>query len=67
MTALHHAVISTENECVKMLLDCKAPVDSRDGEGRTPLLIATISGLETIAMTLISHGADVNAQDYRER
>lgn len=67
MTVLHYAVSSGDNSCVKILLDNNAPADLRDGEGRTPLLLAIINGHDKIAMTLILHGVDVNAQDYRER
>ena len=52
---------------MKLLLENSSPVDLRDGEGRTPLLISIINGYEKIAMTLILHGVDVNANDYKER
>jgi len=67
MTALHYAVSSGENECVKLLLENNSPVDLRDGEGRTPLLTAIMNGYEKIAMTIILHGVDVNSSDYKER
>ncbi|XP_066931292.1 ankycorbin-like isoform X3 [Clytia hemisphaerica] len=67
MTALHYAVASGENECVKLLINNNSPVDLRDGEGRTPLLTAIMNGYEKIAMALVLHGVDVNAPDYKER
>ena len=67
MAAIHYAVASGDNECVKLLLENNSPVDLRDGEGRTPLLTAIINGYEKIAMSLILHGVDVNANDYKER
>ena len=40
-----------------------APLESRDAENRTPLLLATHANLLEIARALISAGADVNAKD----
>lgn len=40
-----------------------APLEARDGSGRTPVLAATQGGHAAVARLLIKHGADVNAQD----
>ena len=40
-----------------------APLEKRDDENRTPLLLATHANLVEIARALISAGADVNAKD----
>jgi ankyrin repeat protein len=40
-----------------------APLETRDAESRTPLLLATRANLVEIARALISAGADVNAKD----
>jgi ankyrin repeat protein len=40
-----------------------ARVDARDGQGRTPLLLATHGNHVAVAQALIAAGADVNAKD----
>ena len=48
---------------LKRLLDGGAPVDARDGRGRTALLAATHADKVEAARLLIERGADVNAKD----
>jgi hypothetical protein len=48
---------------VERLLGEGAKVDVRDGDGRTPLLLATRANHIAVARTLIEAGADVNAKD----
>lgn len=48
---------------LKKLLDRKIPLDSRDAQGRTALLIATQNNAIQAANLLINAGADVNAKD----
>jgi ankyrin repeat protein len=48
---------------LQRLLDAGAPVDSRDAQGRTPLLAATHANRVDAARLLIDRGADVNAKD----
>ncbi len=45
------------------LLDAGTPVDSRDTQGRTALLLATHANQVAAARVLIARGADVNAKD----
>lgn len=48
---------------VQRLLASGAPVDQRDGQGRTALLLATHGNHVAAARALIEAGADVNAKD----
>ena len=45
------------------LLDAGTPVDSRDAQGRTALLVATDANRLDAARVLIARGANVNARD----
>ena len=48
---------------VRTLLERGAQIDSRDGQGRTALLIAMHGNHVDAARVLIDAGADVNAKD----
>jgi ankyrin repeat protein len=48
---------------VERLVHAGARVDPRDGQGRTPLLLATHGNHVAVARVLIGAGADVNAKD----
>lgn len=48
---------------VEMLLRAGAKVDPRDGNQRTPLMLATHANHAAVAKALIAAGADVNAKD----
>lgn len=48
---------------VQRLLDQGAPLDARDAQGRTALLVATQANQVQAAQALIAAGADVNAKD----
>ena len=63
MSALHCAVLSGEAACIKLLLDNNSPLDLKDDNNRTPLLLAISESNEKIATTLILHGADINLSD----
>ena len=45
------------------LVAAGAPLETRDAENRTPLLLATRASLVDVARVLIGAGADVNAKD----
>ena len=61
LTALHHAVRQGHVEAVLALLDGGAEIDSRTGDGTTPLLLATLNGQWDLASILIEKGGDPNA------
>lgn len=48
---------------LRRLLDAGVPVDARDAEGRSALLVATRANRVEAARLLIQRGADVNAKD----
>lgn len=50
-------------EVVRLLLERGASIETRDEDGRTPLMATSIRGRVTLASFLIEQGANVNAQD----
>jgi hypothetical protein len=66
-TPLHLAVIGGHLEVARMLLECKAEVNSRNEEGSTPLLIVSSKGnLDTLRL-LLTYGADASVSDNKGR
>jgi hypothetical protein len=61
--ALHRAATQGDLATLRRLLDAGTPVDVRDAQGRTALLLATHADQPQAARLLIERGADVNAQD----
>jgi ankyrin repeat protein len=61
--ALHQAATHGDARQVTALLERGAPLEARDGEGRTPLLAAVRQRRADTARVLILAGADVNAKD----
>jgi len=61
--ALLRAAARGDSAAVEKLLRAGAPVDPRDGQSRTPLLLATHGNHVAVARALIAAGADVNAKD----
>lgn len=58
MTALHHASLCTESaDCVNLLIDSGAPVDSEDSQHWTPLHWAAKSGAADTVNRLLEAGA----------
>ncbi|QKX60890.1 uncharacterized protein TRUGW13939_08036 [Talaromyces rugulosus] len=57
--ALHRAVITGNEDIVKVLLQHQADVDSRDKNGRTALDLAIDAGHVAIVQILLAHGADI--------
>ncbi|MGW4232931.1 ankyrin repeat domain-containing protein [Streptomyces sp. NPDC004980] len=51
---------------VRTALDAGAPVDTRDEELRSPLLLASLGGHVEAARVLVAAGADPDAQDARQ-
>lgn len=67
-TVLHAAVEQQRLSDLQALLkttDGLRLLESRDPQGRTPLLWATVLGHAKMAEALIAAGADVNAQDHQ--
>jgi hypothetical protein len=48
---------------VRMLLDKRAPIDARDENGRTALMLAVLHGQSDAVDVLLARGADPNAAD----
>ncbi|CRG90969.1 hypothetical protein PISL3812_08017 [Talaromyces islandicus] len=57
--ALHRAVITGNEDIVKVLLQHQADVNSRDKNGRTALDLAIDVGHVAIVQILLAHGADI--------
>ena len=60
---LHDAAADNDVTRLQRLLKQGAGVNSRDGQGRTALLVATHENQVAAAKALIEAGADVNAKD----
>ncbi|KAK6499967.1 hypothetical protein TWF481_010324 [Arthrobotrys musiformis] len=56
-------VVKSEQVKVKPLIDMEA----RDGEGRTPLLLAVASGQASVVKLLINRGADLESKDKSDQ
>jgi ankyrin repeat protein len=65
---VHWAAAQGDLELVKALVEeGKTPVDIRDRDGRTPLLVAAAGGTTTVIGYLVSQGADLGAVDKAGR
>lgn len=63
-TLLHKAIIYSEDcQLISLLLKSGIDVNTKDEEGKTPLICAVRSSHPSIIKLLLSHGADVNATD----
>ncbi|MFO3723400.1 ankyrin repeat domain-containing protein [Pseudomonas sp. HLMP] len=62
-TRLHGAAQRGDTAAITQLLDQGAPLEARDAQGRTALLVATQANQVQAAKALIEAGADVNAKD----
>ena len=58
---LHPASESGNTSLVQFVLDSGVDIDSRDDTGRTPLMIASRNGYDSVIELLIVYGADVRA------
>jgi len=63
---LFDAAAQNDVEQIREAINSGLPVDLRNGEGRTALLIATRANAVHAARSLIDLGADVNAKDHIE-
>lgn len=57
---------SNHPECALMLLEMCVEVDARDGDGRTPLMVAASHGQLAVVRAFQQAGADVNACDNQK-
>ncbi|MDJ1136419.1 ankyrin repeat domain-containing protein [Streptomyces iconiensis] len=64
--ALLKAAEDGDDKAVRAALKAGARVDTRDGKGRTPLLLAVLGDHVGAARALVEVGADPDAQDERE-
>jgi ankyrin repeat protein len=62
---LHWAAVIDRTGTAERLIDQGIPVDARDGEGRTPLMVAAAFDSVSVAKLLLSRGADPLARDAR--
>jgi ankyrin repeat protein len=62
-TGLHFAVRFRQLECLRVFLDCDAPLDATNGDDRTALHDALETGFSAAAQLMIAAGAhiDINA------
>lgn len=65
-TALHHAAYNGHTATVLFLIKQGATLDSRDHEGKTPLIHACTGPFPETVQALIKAGADVNAKGTAE-
>lgn len=61
---LHWAAIQDQSDVIDVLVRAGRAVDSRDDEGRTPLMSAAAFGSNLAAKTLLALGADIDARDH---
>ena len=62
-TASHVAVDGKHADVVQVLIDAGADIETKNDEGRSPLLAASLSGEFTIVTKLVEAGADVRDTD----
>ena len=63
VTTLHEAARSGNRKLVKMLIDAKTIVDSKDTHGTTPLHVAARNGYKRVVKELVKAGATIDARD----
>ena len=62
-TALHRAVMHVEPDVVQVLIDAGADIDTKNNDGRSPLLSACAEGTFDTVKMLVRAGAEVRATD----
>jgi len=60
---LHRAALRGETSVIDMMLKMGAPVDAKDGHGRSALFDACLKGHLDTAKFLLDHGASVTVRD----
>uniref|UniRef100_A0A914I4R9 cGMP-dependent protein kinase interacting domain-containing protein n=1 Tax=Globodera rostochiensis TaxID=31243 RepID=A0A914I4R9_GLORO len=60
VTALHQAVIDSNPNMVRFLVDHRAAINAQDNEGWTPLHVAVCCGSLSIVKYLCEHGSDLS-------
>jgi len=66
--AIHEAARSGQADRVSVLLNGDPTlIESRDGDGMTPLHQAVLGGQTEVAETLLNRGADISAMDAQAR
>ncbi|WP_161634936.1 ankyrin repeat domain-containing protein [Leptolyngbya sp. Heron Island J] len=66
-TALTYAARDGFTEIARLLIDYGADVNWIDGEGVTPLILASFKGHLELTQLLLEHGADVTVRDQWNR
>jgi hypothetical protein len=61
--ALRRAAEIGDLRSLQALLDAHVAIDSRDDNGRTALMLATVNGHADVVDSLLEHGADPNVTD----
>ena len=67
LTSLHYAARHNHVEVARLLLQAGAPIDAREANDITPLLMAISNDNIEAAHYLLGRGADVNARDWYGR
>ncbi len=64
-TALHEAVYRGNEVMINFLLDNGADIESKDNNGRTPLMtaVSVYNGNRRVIVLLLSRGADINSKN----
>jgi len=65
LTPLALAAYEGTLECVKVLLDYRAPVEARDPNNKTPLFFAAAEGHAQVVKLLLDSGAKVTIKDRK--
>ncbi|KAK6358107.1 hypothetical protein TWF730_007462 [Orbilia blumenaviensis] len=63
----HHKYVGGTKSVVKLLLSRGADPEAKDGNGHTPLVIATTNGDEEVVKYLLNRGADIKVKDNEDR
>ncbi|GFH55249.1 hypothetical protein CTEN210_11725 [Chaetoceros tenuissimus] len=63
-TVMHECVRCTKPDFMKLLLERKAKVDIKDGDGEPPIFCASDAGKDELVKILLRNGADPNFQSH---